>query len=409
MLSALMNGAMDILITWVLPGLSSLLLVLCLRDEQAGDRCRVCLDRNWIPLFVLSRVVYALILFVLFDFDSFSDSWAWKVHSQSILDGLMPGRDFENLYAPLFHYLLAAGRFITPGQHWVGTLLPFVIGDFLALLYGGRIGRGLLGERGGSWVRAWLLVTPLLWHQLVIRGQDESLFLGLLLPALYLAHRKRPVAVGLVLALGLVVTKVTFAPYALGLLLVLPDRRWRAAVAFLAPTALVYGLYAAAGGALLPAENLETHQVNFGAGISIADTLGRFLPGLPQGPLLVGYAAAMAIAAVGTPFLVRGGGVLCRGVIVLSVVHAASMLTMPYCVSPYVAQGVAFPLLLFAVLPRRDRARSIGLLLLIVLGFFVTLVWTKCRVFSVPLKPLSISFHLFVLWVAIRFGREEEK
>lgn len=403
-----MNGAIDILITWVLPTLASLLLLVCLRDEPAAERCRLRFQRTWLPLFVLSRVVYALLLFVLFDFESFSDSWAWKVHSQSTLDGLMPGRDFENLYAPLFHYGLAAGRFITPGQHWVGTLLPFVIGDFLAVFHGGRIGRDLLGERGGAWVRAWLLVTPLLWHQLVVRGQDESLFLGLLLLALYLAHRKRWIAVGLVLALGLTTTKVTFAPYALGLLLVLQDGRWRAAAAFLAPTALVYGLYVAAGGSLLPTENLETHQVNFGAGVSIVDTLGRFVPGLPQWPLLIGYAVAMAVAAIATPVLVRRRGLLLRGVIVLSVVHAASMLTMPYCVSPYIAQGIAFPLLLFAALPRGDRSRALGLVGLIALGFLVTLVWTKCRVFSVPLKPLSISFHLFMLWVAIRFCREDE-
>ena len=149
MLSACMNGTIDILITWILTAMASLLLLVCLRDEQTAARCRLRFDRAWILLFVLTRVIYALILFVLFDFSSFSDSWAWKVHSQSTLDGLMPGRDFENLYAPLFHYSLAAGRFIAPGQHWVGTLLPFVIGDLLAVLYGGRIGRDLLGERGG--------------------------------------------------------------------------------------------------------------------------------------------------------------------------------------------------------------------------------------------------------------------
>jgi hypothetical protein len=95
------------------------------------------------------------------------------------------------------------------------------------------------------------------------------------------------------------------------------------------------------------------------------------------------------------------------GVVVLAVVHAASMLTMPFCVSPYIAQGVAFPLLLFALLPAESRKRSIGLTGLVVFGFLVALVWTKCRLFSVPLKPLSISFHLFVLCAAVRLAREE--
>ncbi len=399
----------DILITWVLPSLASLLLVLVFRTGWPTGRSTVWFDRNWIPLFLLSRAVYALILFVLFSFDSFSDSWAWKVHSTSVLEGLMPGRDFENLYAPLFHYLLAAGRFITPGQHWVGTLLPFVIGDFLALLYGGRVGGILLGRKGGTWVRAWLLVTPLLWHQLVVRGQDESLFLGLLLLGLYLVHERRPVAAGLTLALGLTVTKVTFAPYALGLLLVMQKGRLKAALAFALPTAAVYGVYLVAGGAILPTENLAAHQVNFGAGISIPDALARVLPSLPPWPMLAFYAVAMAAAAVGTPLLARSGSVLTRGVIVLTVVHASSMLAMPFCVSPYVAQGVALPLLLFALLPADLRRRGVGLIGLIVLGFFVTLVWTKCRLFSVPLKPLSILFHLFTLWAAVGIIREARK
>jgi len=67
---------------------------------------------------------------------------------------------------------------------------------------------------------------------------------------------------------------------------------------------------------------------------------------------------------------------------------------------------VAFVLLLFALQPASQRSRSVGLTWLIVLGFFVTMVWTKCRLFSVPLKPLSILFHLFTLWVAIGIIRE---
>jgi hypothetical protein len=405
-----MEGTTDIFVTWVLPSMASLLLLVYLRTPTAGaGGPTTWLDRGWIPLFILSRVFYALLLFGLFNFDSPSDSWAWKLHSQSVLDGLMPGRDFENLYSPLFHYLLAAGRFITPGQHWLGTLLPFVIGDFLAILYGGRIGRNLLGEKGGGWVRAWLLVTPLLWHQLVVRGQDESLFLGLLLLALWLAHRERPIAVGLVLALGLTTTKVTFAPYALGLLLAMPGGRLRAILAFSLPTAVVYGAYVAAGGSIFPTENLSAHQVNFGAGISIPDALARVFPTLPYGPMLSLYAGAMVLAAVVAPLLFRGGSVLLRGTAVLTVVHALSMLTMPFCVSPYIAEGVALPLLLFASLPADRRSRAVGLTWLIVLGFLATLAWTKCRVFSVPLKPLSISFHLFAVWVAIRCLKEAKE
>jgi hypothetical protein len=289
----------------------------------------------------------------------------------------------------------------------VGTLLPFVIGDFLALLYGGRAGRELLGEKGGSWVRAWLLVTPLLWHQLVVRGQDESLFLGLLLLAMWTAHRRRPLATGFLLGVGLGVTKVTFAPYALALVLVVRERRLAATLGFLLSAGAIYGVYVASGASIFPTGNLETHEVNFGAGVSIPDTVARVLPTLPPWPMLAAYAASMALAACGGARLTRGMGTLRAGVVVLAIVHAASMLTMPFCVSPYVAQGVAFPLLLFALLPADRRARAIGLIGLIVLGFFATLVWTKCRLFSVPLKPLSISLHLFVLWVAVRMTREE--
>ncbi len=393
--------------TVILPSAATLALLLFLRTGWPEGRGTATFERLWIPLFVLSRVIYAVVLYVLLDYETASDSWYWKVYSLKVLHGEFPGRDFPDGYAPLFLYLQAGSRFLLPGWHWVGTLFPFMVGDFLALLYGGRIGRALLGDRGGTWVRAWLLVTPLLWHQLVVRGQDESLFLGTLLLALAAALGRRPVATGLALSFGLLATKVTYAPYALGLLLVLREGRWRAFAAFAIPSAVVYGIHVAIGGSIFPTGAIGEFERNFGLGVSLPDTLGRVLPSLPNAPLLGFYALAMVAAAVAVPLSLLRGSLLDRGIITLAVVHATTMLTMPFCVSPYIAQGVAFPLLLFAVWPRGSAVKGVGLTTLVLLGLFAALSWTLSRVFTIPLKPLSISFHLLCLWVAFRVIREE--
>ena len=46
---------------------------------------------------------------------------------------------------------------------------------------------------------------------------------------------------------------------------------------------------------------------------------------------------------------------------------------------------------------RREETFTVIVTWLVVPGSLVTPVWTRCRLFSVPLEPLSISFHLFTL------------
>jgi hypothetical protein len=141
---------------------------------------------------------------------------------------------------------------------------------------------------------------------------------------------------------------------------------------------------------------------NYGAGLSLPDTVARIWPAFPIGVGLGLYATTALAGAVAFPLLLRSRPRPVRIASSLAAVHAVSMLTMPFCVSPYLAQGVPFVLLLLAALPEGVRERRIGLAALTLLGGFCALWWTGSRVFSVPLKPLSLAFSAFLLWVAVR-------
>ena len=42
--------------------------------------------------------------------------------------------------------------------HPVGVLIPFVVGDALAVFGGARLATRVAGERAGAWLGAWLLL-----------------------------------------------------------------------------------------------------------------------------------------------------------------------------------------------------------------------------------------------------------
>ena len=397
--------AISVAVEWVLPTLAAAaLLCLALRPPSAEAPDPL---RGWrgAAAFLATRVAYAVVLLVVLDRPFRSDMWAWRSNTDGMARGEVPGRDFFNLYGPLYPYLQAWGRWLTPGHHPLGTLWIFVAGDALAVSCGTLLARDLLGPGGARVARSWLLLDPILWHQLVVRAQDESLFVGTLAAAAWLVHRERRASAAAALAFGFCATKVTYGPYALAVLLAM----WGGGRKGIGPAALfaalvvaAYAWYLSTGASLLSDSNFETHSVNWGVGVSATDGVARVLPSFPKAAALAAYglgtAAALGVAAV----VSRGMPAGPRAVALLCVAHAMSLLTMPFCVSPYLAQGVVPVLLLFLVRVPGDPGRRWRLAGLATVSWLGAMHWTQWRGFSLPMKPVAIAFHAVVLAEAWR-------
>lgn len=389
-------GPLDLLFQVGLPTVASALLCVGLGSLAAPGRPRLPGSAALWSVFAVTRVAYPLLLFVVLDFEAASDSAFWKRSSAFILEGAVPARDYLWHYGPLLAWVQGGIRAITPGGHWVGVLLPFVLGDALVISCGSRLARKVDGAPDSRWVAWWLVLSPLLWHQLVLRGQDESLMVGFLAAAALAAACARPATCGALLGLGLLLTKLTFLPYAGVLLAVLwPPRRavLRAGLAFAIVAGPVW---------LLMPPNSPSQPVaeNFGVGISGGDLLGRFA-GLPYGVIVGLFAVGTGITALVAAFRGQRMPVARRAVLALAAMQSVVMLLMPACRSPYVAQGVLFTLLVAGSRPTA-RARVLAVGALVILAWVAVEVWTLWRVFTIPLKPLSLGFHLFVLYACWR-------
>jgi hypothetical protein len=380
--------AIEILTELLLPTLASLVLILGFRsptDTRWAHRLR---RADWWTLFALTRVVYPIVLLGWLGATPVSDSKFWTQSSDAGLAGQVAGEHFNWPYAPLLAQLQLWGRSAMPGEHWAGTLLPFVAGDLLAVVTGTRLARRAAPSLDPRWVLGWLVLTPLLWHQLIVRGQDESLFVGMLTAAALAAACGRPTLSGLVLGAGALITKVTFLPFAAVVVVALAPRPRQALRAGAAALAV------ALPGVLLWPPELPTRVVEetAGIGLSLTDGLTR-LTGLSVASSLAILAlAALALILV----LLRGGGRGLssgrRAILGLAAMHCVVMLFMPGPRSPNVAQQAVAVLLVVATLPG-ERWRDRAVVVWILLGWVTALVWTQHRAFTISLKLLSWGFH----------------
>jgi len=391
-----------LLVGWILPGAATAALLLLFRDRWPEALARGRALRWAVPLWLLSRVVYVLVLYRLPGFEGGGDFRFCVEGARRVLGGEVPGRDFVNAYGPLFHHLNALGLLLAPGGHPAGTLLGFLLGDALVVLLGWRLGRRLLGEEGGAWAGTWLLLSPLLWHQTVVRAADESVVLATLLGAVLLLDSGRAVLGMAVLGLGFCATKVSFGPYAaaVGAVLWFHGRdRLAGLLSFLGTCALVFGAYAAAGGDPFqvigyPGESLWFLNLSSPA----------FLLPVPwgRGAALAAYGAAVAWAAVRWSPPGRGGGFAWRAACALAAVHAISMLVQPFMTVNWVCQGLAFLLLVLGAARDRPLGRAL-LWLLPVLGFLVCVTSdTGEPLYRWAAAPIFLLVHAGLLALLLR-------
>ncbi len=388
-------------VEWVLPTLFALPALLFLREPREDGRSAGLLWRYRWPILVATRLLWPVALFAVAGVDNrhelASDLWNRRWRTDRFLEGGLPGTTYGNQHAPLLPWVEIVGRLLVPGRHFAGSLAVFILGDCLAVLCGAR-----LAGRLRAWAGAWLLLTPALWHQTVVRGQDEALFTGLLAAALLTGARGRLAWTGAILGLGLAATKPTFAPYALAVLLV-PGFRTRCAwTAFLGVVGGAYGANAALGASAVP--DIHRHVENWGAGMGIPDSLVRLFPGFPLAAGAALCAAATVAALVASPLLLRRGPALERAIASVVLVHAALLLTLPCGVSPYFAQGLV-PVVLFLGAPDGSRAARAARVLLPVAAWLCALHWTRSPLLGAAVKPVMIAFHGLLVWLVVRRGR----
>ncbi len=387
---------LDATVQLALPTLAAAALLVWFRDPHVRSRAEQLPRPFWWLLFALTRFAYPLGIFVVLDVRAASDSWYWKISSARTVAGGIPGVDHVWIYGPALAWLQGALRAIAPGGHWIVTLLPFVAGDALAITFGARLARASDARLRTAWITAWLVLSPLLWHQLVVRGQDESLFVGMLAIAACAAMQERPTLCDVLLGLGILLTKPTFLPFAAVLVATLRPQRGamlRASVAAMCVAAPWYILLPATYPSRALAENT-------GVGISATDLLGR-VTGIPF-ILLLGI-FALAAGGVVLAVLLRGHRLppARRACVALAAMQCAVMLFMPACRSPYVSQALVMVLIVVAMQSSR-RAQQRALIGLILLGWIAVEVWTLHPFFTVTLKPLSLAFHSYVLFVCAR-------
>jgi SAM-dependent methyltransferase len=333
-----------------LPLLSSILTLLLLR--RAG--CAPLADRLGTPslatAWLLSRGAYALFLYAILGWHGVPDFQIWVArHAEPVLEGGLAGRDFRNAYGPLFPYLQAGG--VAVAGHRLGVLLPFLLGDLLVVGGTARLARDLGGDGAGRWVRAWLVASPLLWHQAVVNGQDEPLFAGILVAGVLLLHLGRDALGGVVLGLGFAATKSTFGYYAAAVALaLLPDvRRFaRCALAGGAAAGLVIGAFAAAGATSYQYTTDRHIQEHGHWGTSLLDTARNvgWLHATTHRRLLPFVATALFAALAVLALRGRPGPYLPRAVALAAGAHALFALLLPGALVEYVVQGLPFLLLL---------------------------------------------------------------
>jgi len=351
-----------------------------------------------------TRAAFGLVLYLLLDYRSEGHLWHWvRVHALPILEGQVPGRDFLNGYGPLLPYAQALSVLLLGSP--LSVFLPFILGDVLAVILSWRVARRVGTEGDGAAAVLWTLWSPLLWVQVWVGSQDEPLFAGAVVVALWFVAAGRPLATGIALGLGLALTKSTFALYGLAVAMALwPDRRAlaRTCLGGLATTAAVYGAYLAAGARLNDYPFQEHFRIFRTYGVSLPDGLQAFLD-LPEALLL-----ACAVAGTAGPLLAAGFAVrrwreappAARACAAVAAAHCVFMALMPGALNHYFVQGaVAVTLLL---VPRRDEPTARSLLAAnTILACLLSLSWNGAPTLLGFREP---GFEILLLGRAFKIG-----
>jgi hypothetical protein len=190
-----------------------------LRHPAVGRLGARAFRRVTAGLWLLTRVGTFLVVFPLMGYAGGYDlTEVWTPIARAVLTGADPTPFVDNLYGPLFPHVLALGLSAGAGRYAPAIDLPFLVADALSVLLL-RIARRHLPEESARRVALFYLLCPVLWHGLVVRTQEEPLFVLFLLATFDLLDRRHLLSGCAVAALGTLFTKALFPLWVLPVLL----------------------------------------------------------------------------------------------------------------------------------------------------------------------------------------------
>lgn len=169
--------------------------------------------RNWwLPLsvcgFIFTRpVLYYLVYFASGRGEIKGDVVWWQLEGLSALAGKMPYRDFTCMYSPLFPYLMAIPYGLW--HHITSGILLFMVFDLLCLVMLYKLTSMILDTDCGKDIVLLNMLNPIMWLITVRYGQDECIIAFFILAAVYAHMRKNDRVTPIVMALGIMFTKIT--------------------------------------------------------------------------------------------------------------------------------------------------------------------------------------------------------
>jgi hypothetical protein len=327
---------------YVMPLLGALLAFAALRTDRLDRLDR----RRWAilaaSLFLVTRIGTHLVVFGLFRYPGGHDLLeVWKPAGEAALSGGDPWRHLDNLYGPLFPRILALGLWLSGTGP--GIDVPFIAADGAALVLLLRIARRAFPEETARRLTLAVLLSPLLWHGVTVRSQDEPMFAMFLLLALDLVLAGRHGWAALAAALGSLCTKAIFPLWVLPVLLA-PRDGWRSTAV---RVALAAGLTVVGFGALQAAGwgySTAFHPVTTVRGTS----LWLFLPAaLRDSDLAVraglgATAMACAGAALACARAPGPSAPVHRAALGVVLVQAVFFVVCPFTLPPHLVHGLPF-------------------------------------------------------------------
>jgi hypothetical protein len=321
----------------------------------------------------------------------------WVPIARTVLEGGDPAPLVDNLYGPLYPHVLAAGLWLG-GGHAPATGLGFLLGDAASLVLVHRLARRRLDAVAARRVLLLVLLSPMVWHGLAVRMQDEPLFLACLLLVQDLLDRRREGWAAAASAIGVLLTKALLPLYLLPVLLA-ADGTWRERLrrVFLAGGATIAALALAVLAGWRPVTSAHGTLGVRGSSAWWLITDGSaprevFLAGL-------GFTAVACIAAaVFANRRVPGGDAGDRAARGVSATQSAFFVASPFVLPPHLAHGMAHVAwhVVRAGAARTRPPLSAHLLLVPLLGWQVVFTWLNPELAHT--QPWVVA--AFVTWCA---------
>jgi hypothetical protein len=327
-----------------LPLLGALAMLFAFRTSRFDAWSR----RHWLLLvaaaFLVTRVGTHVLAFHVLGWTGGGDlERVWTPTAQAVLDGRNPIPHLDNLYGPLFPWVLGAGLGWTGGAYPPGIDLPFLVADGVALWLLWRLASRRFPEATARRVVLVVLLSPLVWFDNTVQTQDESLFACLLLLTLDLLDTGRERWACVAAAMGTVFTKALFPFWVFPLLLAAGGGPRRVSMRVIAAGALTVG-------ALALAVTLGWNPLSqFGDNINVFGTTPWLLfvspKSLSPDALRIGLLATSlgCVLAAFAAWKRRGNETMtdagARGVVAVQGVY---VVLSPFLLTAHLAQGLPF-------------------------------------------------------------------